>query len=73
MRFVIVSANSYIQCYSLNKFEIVLALNHPSESLKPSHRYEALTTKIKCAGNVLDIKVVGHLIISDESYFSFCK
>jgi DNA repair protein RadC len=54
-----------------NAAYIVLAHNHPSGYVKPSHQDEALTAKIKCAGDFLEIKVLDHLIISSESYFSF--
>lgn len=50
---------------------IVLSHNHPSGSLKPSRADEDLTQKIKMAAAYLDIKVVDHIIVSDEGYFSF--
>ncbi|MDQ2863473.1 MAG: DNA repair protein RadC [Bacteroidota bacterium] len=50
---------------------IVLCHNHPSGSLKPSRHDEELTHKIKEAGKYLDIKVIDHLIVSEEGYFSF--
>ena len=55
----------------LNAVSLVLSHNHPSGSLKPSRADEELTQKIKCAGNFLDIKVLDHLIICDEGYYSF--
>jgi len=54
-----------------NAVSLALAHNHPSGDIKPSRQDEALTEKIKCAGNFLEIKVIEHLIISSESYFSF--
>ena len=50
---------------------IVLAHNHPSGNLKPSEQDIRLTKSIKEAGNVLEISVIDHLIISNEGYFSF--
>jgi DNA repair protein RadC len=50
---------------------IILCHNHPSGSLKPSRADEELTRKICEAGRYLDIKVLDHIIISDEGYFSF--
>ena len=50
---------------------MVLCHNHPSGSLKPSRADEELTEKIKGGGLFLDIKVLDHLIISNESYYSF--
>jgi DNA repair protein RadC len=50
---------------------LILAHNHPSGSLKPSDADLSLTRKLKAAGQVLDINVTDHLIISDRGYFSF--
>ena len=50
---------------------IVLSHNHPSGSLKPSRADEELTQKIRQAAMYLDIKVLDHIIVSDEGYFSF--
>ena len=50
---------------------IVLAHNHPSGSLRPSKADEELTHKIKCAASYHDIKVLDHLIITTEGYYSF--
>ena len=50
---------------------IVLSHNHPSGSLKPSRADEELTQKIRQAAMYLDIKVLDHIFVSDEGYFSF--
>ncbi len=50
---------------------IILCHNHPSGSLKPSRQDEQLTEKIKQASQHLDIKVLDHIIVSDEGYYSF--
>lgn len=50
---------------------IILAHNHPSGTLKPSEADKRLTTKIKTAAEYLDLKILDHLIITSESYFSF--
>jgi len=54
-----------------NAVSIILCHNHPSGSLKPSRADEELTHKIKEAANFLDIKVLDHIIVSEEGYFSF--
>jgi DNA repair protein RadC len=54
-----------------NAAGIILCHNHPSGNLNPSTADRNLTDKIKNAGNFLDIKVLDHLIIADESYYSF--
>lgn len=54
-----------------NAVSLILSHNHPSGSLKPSLADKELTQKIKEAAKLLDIKVIDHLIVSDEGYFSF--
>lgn len=44
--------------------------NHPSGSLKPSKEDEDITSKIKRAGELLNIKLIDHVIIGD-TYYSF--
>ena len=52
---------------------IILCHNHPSGSLKPSRADERLTSKIKEAALFFDIRVIDHIIVSDEGYFSFSE
>tara|TARA_R110000822_G_scaffold41272_8_gene112167 strand:+ start:1306 stop:1755 length:450 start_codon:yes stop_codon:yes gene_type:complete len=51
---------------------IILSHNHPSGKLKASEADIQLTNKIKKAAELLDIKVLDHLIIApDGGYLSF--
>ena len=50
---------------------LILAHNHPSGLLRPSLADKDVTEKIKKGGELLDIKLLDHLIISDQGYFSF--
>ena len=50
---------------------LILCHNHPSGNLKPSKADEELTLKIKEASRYFDIKVLDHIIVSDEGWFSF--
>ena len=50
---------------------IILSHNHPSGHLKPSKADEELTQKIKMAAAYHDIKVLDHIIIASEGYYSF--
>jgi DNA repair protein RadC len=50
---------------------IVLSHNHPSGSLRPSRADEELTRKIMEAAKFFDIKVIDHIIVSEEGYYSF--
>ncbi len=50
---------------------IILCHNHPSGSTKPSRADQELTKKISEAASYLDIKVLDHIIVSEEGYYSF--
>lgn len=50
---------------------LILCHNHPSGSLKPSRADEELTRKIKEAASYFDIKVLDHIIVSEDGYYSF--
>lgn len=49
---------------------IVLCHNHPSGNTKPSAADLQLTKKMKQAGELLDIVVLDHIILTSESYYS---
>ena len=61
----------FIAALKANACNIILSHNHPSGNLKPSRTDEDLTRKIKEAGNFLDIKVIDHIIVTGEGYYSF--
>ncbi len=50
---------------------IVCCHNHPSGSLFPSDADKQITEKIRQAGLLLDIRLLDHLIITSDNYFSF--
>ncbi len=50
---------------------LIIAHNHPSGSLDPSDADISLTKKLVTAGKYLDIKVLDHIILSNNSYVSF--
>ena len=50
---------------------IILTHNHPSGKLQASEADKQITTKLKIAGDQLDIKVLDHIIITELGYFSF--
>jgi len=53
-------------CYGL-----VLAHNHPSGQCYPSKKDLIFTKKVKKVGQILGIKIVDHLIVTKDDYFSF--
>jgi DNA repair protein RadC len=50
---------------------LIICHNHPSGNIKPSENDKKITDKIKIAAQQMDIKLLDHLIISDNSYLSF--
>ena len=45
--------------------------NHPSGNIYPSKSDEKITDKINHALALIDVKLIDHLIITEDSYYSF--
>ena len=55
-----------------NASGLIVCHNHPSGNLDPSDSDTKLTRKIKESGNIMDIQLLDHLIITaEDSYYSF--
>ncbi len=54
-----------------NATSIILSHNHPSGKLQASDADLQITKKLKAAGEQLDIKVLDHIIITENGYLSF--
>lgn len=54
-----------------NSVAIILAHNHPSSSMKPSRQDMEITKQVKDAAQLMRIKVLDHLILTDAGYYSF--
>lgn len=50
---------------------IIVCHNHPSGNLNPSESDSNITRKLKESGNIMDIQLLDHLIITDKDYYSF--
>lgn len=62
----------FVAALKSNACSIILAHNHPSGNLQPSQQDIELTKKLKQCGELLDIQVLDHLILTPEDgYFSF--
>ncbi len=55
----------------INAVALVLCHNHPSGTLKISNSDKNITQKIKQASESLDIKLLDHIIITEQNYTSF--
>jgi len=51
--------------------DIILAHNHPSGDKSPSANDLHLTRKLSEVGTLLDIRVVDHIIVTLDGYYSF--
>ena len=50
---------------------IILSHNHPSGNVKPSEADIKLTKRLKEAGQIFEIPVLDHIIITHNSFYSF--
>ena len=54
-----------------NATGIVLCHNHTSGKCSPSRNDDLVTAKVKDAGELFDIRVLDHLIVTPYSYYSY--
>jgi DNA repair protein RadC len=54
-----------------NANSIILIHNHPSGDITPSNEDINITNRLIDAGNLIGIKVLDHIIIGDNRFFSF--
>jgi DNA repair protein RadC len=50
---------------------IVIGHNHPSGSVEPSAEDRQVTQSLKTAANLLGLKLLDHIVVSDSEHFSF--
>ena len=58
---------------ALQKFAaaVICVHNHPSANIAPSPEDKKFTGELSAAGKLMGIKVLDHIIIGDNAYFSF--
>jgi len=54
-----------------NAAALIFAHNHPSGNPKPSDNDKQITQDLVFAANIMQIKVLDHIVIGDNKYFSF--
>jgi DNA repair protein RadC len=54
-----------------NAISLIFVHNHPSGSPEPSQSDKDITEDLVSAANLMQIKVLDHIIIGDNKYFSF--
>lgn len=59
------------QALELGAVSLILAHNHPSGAFKPSEADKKITNKLQKASEAMDIRVLDHVIITQNKYYSF--
>jgi DNA repair protein RadC len=61
------------QALARNSAALILAHNHPSGIAEPSHADELITRRLREALQLVDIRVLDHLIVADNCCLSFAE
>ena len=61
----------YIRALLIGAVQIILCHNHPSGCVAPSRADIELTKRIISAGELINIRLADHIIVSRDCYFSF--
>jgi DNA repair protein RadC len=61
------------QALARNSAAVILAHNHPSGVAEPSHADEIITRRLREALQLVDIRVLDHLIVADTGCVSFAE
>jgi DNA repair protein RadC len=61
------------QALADNAAAVILAHNHPSGHVSPSPDDLRLTEELRCVLNHSDVRVIDHLIVGGNGYFSFAR
>ena len=56
-----------------NASAIILAHNHPSGNIQPSMQDDQVTKRVKETAKLIGINLLDHLIITDETYYSYSE
>jgi DNA repair protein RadC len=54
-----------------NAAGIVLCHNHPSGNVQPGTADDRMTERVKAASEIFDIRVLDHIVLSSEGYYSY--
>ncbi|MBN1117837.1 MAG: DNA repair protein RadC [Bacteroidales bacterium] len=59
------------RCLEMLASSVIICHNHPSGNLTPSEQDKEITQKVKEASKFFDIKLLDHIIIAGNKYYSF--
>lgn len=63
----------FARAHSLGASKLVLVHNHPSGQIHPSKEDIKITKIVALAGLLLNMRVIDHLIIGEDRYYSFAE
>ena len=52
---------------------IAIAHKHPSGNVEPSDDDKDVTSRLRKCGDILGIRLIDHLVFTDERYYSFLE
>ncbi|UAT42944.1 RadC family protein [Anaplasmataceae bacterium AB001_6] len=58
---------------ALDSTKIIISHNHPSGNIQPSEQDIQVTKKLEASCQVLDIKLIDHIIVSKNDHYSFAE
>ena len=61
------------EAYLLSASSIICVHNHPSGNVEPSKDDIDITNQLSSIGYIMGIKLVDHLIIGSNTYYSFLE
>ena len=61
------------EAYLINATGVICVHNHPSGDVKPSKEDINMTIRLREVGVIMGIKVIDHIIIGDDKYYSFLE
>lgn len=61
----------FLTALRMKAIQIIMLHNHPSGSPKPSGEDDAVTSRVAECGRILGIPLTDHIIIGDNSYYSY--
>lgn len=56
-----------------NSVSFIVVHNHPSGNIEPSKEDIIITYKLSGIGNYMELKMLDHLIIGEDNFYSFSK
>jgi len=61
------------RCMEINAAAVIFAHNHPSGVSEPSHADKAITNRLKDALEILDVRILDHIVVGTERVTSFAE